>query len=178
MVDAGAYEGVGRLTDDRRRRVFGEFDLLYSVATLITGSRAEAKRVLPAVMKAAFRDRGTVQSDDGVRLRLLKLVLAELPAPSAEEWSSSHPAGVQKTPRVAPVADPSLQFTAVAVRKAIFTLGRMHREALALADVAALSYDELATVLGVSRCEAKDRLHAARAVLKDVLTSGVGARFA
>ena len=154
---------VGRVAPtDLRRLIFSEFDLLYSVGTLIAGSRAEAKRVLPALMTSAYRRLHMRAS--AVRTWLMQELLDALGGPTPSD--GPHLSGRAHAADPVGGTDLDLRFARAELRFAITTLPRHHREALALGDVARLSYDELAQLWSVDRAEARRRLHQARSALK------------
>lgn len=158
-----AVQGTPSATEDEFRvATFGELDVVYTVARLISGSTTWAKNALSTVMLSAYRRWPSRPPEIRPRVWMLTMLVDYLERVGA----ASIAAGFAEPETEAEPTDTEEGLSLVALRHAIQGMALQDRVVLTLSDVASLSHDDVGKVLEVRREHVRRRLLGARARLQ------------
>ena len=148
---------------------------VYGVASALLSNSADAEDVLQETFAAVFAQAGRFRGEASVKTWLLRIALVQIAR--VRRWRWRHrtiPLFGRKQEDWADVA--LVQEWAAArsdlemdVMTMLARLREDHRQVIVLRELEGLTYDEMATVLGVPRGTVESRLHRARQELKQLL---------
>lgn len=159
-----------------RDEALAQFDMLYRIAVQLTSDRPSAKRLLQKAILTAFRSWEDRPDELEPRVWVAQVLVQEhrrlfdvdeiLEEERAGTWARAatflNEAFIDEHARAALMRN----LTPAVVRRAISHLPLSARRVLALSDISGFSYSELASVLNSTVHEVRNRLYAARELLK------------
>ncbi len=165
-----------------RDEALAEFDMLYRIAVQLTSDRPSAKTLLQEAILTAYRSWEDRPDELEPRVWISQVLVREhrrlfdvdeiIEEEQAGTWAPAatflDEAFVDEHARTALMRN----LTPAVVRRAIGHLPLSARRVLALSEIAGFSYSELASVMNATVREARDRLYAARELLKLALVHG------
>ena len=141
---------------------------LFRIALTLIGNRSDAEDLVQETLAGALESAGGFRGEASVRTWLTRILFRQAAKQRRRNWRNRslpiESAEQVGSPGAAGSVDRRLDVLAV-----LQTLSPEHREVIVLREYQAMSYDEMAKILGVPRGTIESRLHRARQELKDKL---------
>ena len=144
-------------------------DRLFALATSLLRNTADAEDVVQETFAGAFRGLAKFEARASVKTWLTRILFLQV-----AKWRRDRKGKQTQPIEAAAAATENRESTVeqkVDLHAALATLSPEHQEVLLLREFEQLSYDEIATVLGVPRGTVESRLFRARAELRTRLKS-------
>ncbi len=163
---------------DFDQEIFGDFDVIYSVAVRLAGDRVLAKQTLQDAVLRAYRSWPSRPPRLSPKAWFFRLLTEEIDGrtPAAPEESAD--VSIRSGEGVLdPISGHNLvAMTEAEIRMGMDRLPRSMRRVLALSDIAGLAYTDVAMVLDLSAADVPGLLKEARSALRWALVEVSTAR--